>query len=67
MTHNTLLAKVENSLRGGFPEVEPTARALPRVCRIREIFSVLPLLFFTRPFFLFASIIWGTGVFGFFA
>lgn len=35
----------KETLRGVFPEVEPTARALPRVCRIREIFSSVPPLF----------------------
>lgn len=37
----------KETLRGVFPE--PTARALPRVCRIREIFSSVPPLLSLLP------------------
>lgn len=46
-------------IHGAFPE--PTARALPRVCRIREIFSFHLSYIWTLSFF--ASLFLGYGVF----
>jgi hypothetical protein len=51
-----------DALRGGFPELEPTARALPRVCRIPRNFLRSTASVPHQTIFLFASIFWGTGV-----